>query len=268
MCVVFFLIFQAYADLVRTLGWKSFVILFQTEDSLVKLQELIKVPQNFEDVKMTLRQLDLTTDDYRPLLKEIKKSGETRIVLDCDFDKVQDILRQADEIGLINDYHAYIITNLDVERLDLSDLKFNNVNITGLRLVDTANPDVAEYVKSWTSTYGHGKGPAHPLFVSIFRRKNSNEMIFKNRENVFFFLFFLVCKCVNGGRSISIRNCNERFRKRRKSSNGATELSPRSSLDRRTIITRSPQRCRISWLNRLNRPRHEWPKNLVQIRLD
>ena len=76
------------------------------------MQELIKVPQNFEDVKMTLRQLDLTTDDYRPLLKEIKKSGETRIVLDCDFDKVQDILRQADEIGLINDYHAYIITNL------------------------------------------------------------------------------------------------------------------------------------------------------------
>ena len=176
MCACFFLIFQAYADLVRTLGWKSFVILFQTEDSLVKLQELIKVPQNFEDVKMTLRQLDLTTDDYRPLLKEIKKSGETRIVLDCDFDKVQDILRQADEIGLINDYHAYIITNLDVERLDLSDLKFNNVNITGLRLVDTANPDVAEYVKSWTSTYGHGKGPAHPLFVSIFRRKSSNEI--------------------------------------------------------------------------------------------
>ena len=264
MC--FFLIFQAYADLVRTLGWKSFVILFQTEDSLVKLQELIKVPQNFEDVKMTLRQLDLTTDDYRPLLKEIKKSGETRIVLDCDFDKVQDILRQADEIGLINDYHAYIITNLDVERLDLSDLKFNNVNITGLRLVDTANPDVAEYVKSWTSTYGHGKGPAHPLFVSIFRRKNSNEMIFKNRENVFF--FFLVCKCLNGGRSSSIRKCNERFRKCRKSSNGATELSPRSSLDRRRIISTLPQRCRISWLNRGHSTRHEWPKNLVQIRLD
>ena len=86
--------------------------------------------------------------------------------MDCDFEKVQDILRQADEIGLINDYHAYIITNLDVERLDLGDYKFNNVNITGFRIVDTANPDVSEYVKSWTSTFGHGKGRAHPLYVS------------------------------------------------------------------------------------------------------
>ena len=49
----------------KQLGWKSLVILFQTEDSLVKLQELLKVPQNFDDVKLTLRQLDLTTDDYR-----------------------------------------------------------------------------------------------------------------------------------------------------------------------------------------------------------
>ena len=60
---------KAYADLIQALGWKSLAILFQTEDSLVKLQEVLKLPQTFEDVKITLRQLDLTTDDYRPLLK-------------------------------------------------------------------------------------------------------------------------------------------------------------------------------------------------------
>ena len=60
---------KAYADLIRALGWKSLAILFQTEDSLVKLQEVLKLPQTFEDIKITLRQLDLTTDDYRPLLK-------------------------------------------------------------------------------------------------------------------------------------------------------------------------------------------------------
>ena len=57
-------------------------------------------------------QPDTTTDrpDYRPLLKEIKKSEETRIVLDCDFDKIELILAQANEIELLTDYHNYLIT--------------------------------------------------------------------------------------------------------------------------------------------------------------
>lgn len=155
---------KAYADLIKTLGWKSLAILFETEDSLVKLQEVLKLPQHFDDIKITLRQLDLTTDDYRPMLKELKKSGETRIVLDCEFDKVQEILRQADEIGLVNDYFAYLITNLDVERLELAPYKYNNVNITGFRIVDTSNPDVSDYVKSWSSNFGHGRGKSHPLY--------------------------------------------------------------------------------------------------------
>ena len=141
--------------------------MFQNEDSLVKLQELLKLPKTFDDVRITMRQLDLTTDDYRPMLKELKKSGETRIVLDCDFEKVGDILRQANEIGLVNDYYAYIITNLDVERLELADYKNNNVNITSFKIVETANPWLSDYVKGWTQKYGHGRGRAHPLYVSI-----------------------------------------------------------------------------------------------------
>ena len=88
------------------------MILFQDENSLVRLQELLKLSKSFDDVKINLRQLDLHTDDYRPLLKEIKKSQETRIVIDCDFEKIDRILLQAQEIGLVDEYHAYLITNL------------------------------------------------------------------------------------------------------------------------------------------------------------
>ena len=76
------------------------VILFETEESLVKLQEVLKLPKTFDDLKIVYQQLDQFTDDYRPLLKELRKSGETRIVLDCRFDKILSILKQADEIGL------------------------------------------------------------------------------------------------------------------------------------------------------------------------
>ena len=158
---------KAYADLIKTLGWKSLVILFQNEDSLIKLQEVLKLSQSFDDIKITLRQLDLETDDYRPLLKEVKKSGETRIIMDCDYMKVGGILKQAEEIGMINDYHSYVITNLDVERLELAPFKYNNVNITGFRIVDSTNPEVGEYVKAWGATFGNARGKAHPLYVII-----------------------------------------------------------------------------------------------------
>ena len=92
----------------RDVGWKSFIVLYETEEGLVKIQELLKLPKTFTEVKITLRQLTPGTMDYRPLLKEIKKSEETRIVLDCDFDKLASILAQANEVGLLTDYHNYL----------------------------------------------------------------------------------------------------------------------------------------------------------------
>ena len=46
------------------------------------------------------------------MLKQIKKSAEIRILLDCSFEKIENVIRQADEIGLVSDYHNYIITSL------------------------------------------------------------------------------------------------------------------------------------------------------------
>ena len=88
------------------------MILYENEEGLVRLQEVIKMPKTFSGMKVTLRQLDMETTDYRPLLKEIKKSEETRIVLDCDYDKIEMILQQANEIELMTDYHNYLITSL------------------------------------------------------------------------------------------------------------------------------------------------------------
>ena len=99
---------KAFADFVKDVGWKSFIVLYETEDGLVKIQELLKLPKTFADVKITLRQLTPGTDDYRPLLKEIKKSEITRIVLDCDYDKIALVLAQANEVGLLTDYHNYL----------------------------------------------------------------------------------------------------------------------------------------------------------------
>lgn len=141
--------------------------MYEDEESLIRLQEVMKFPQTYEGVQITFKQLDSLSDDYRPMLKEIRKSGESKIVLDCTFEKIAEVLRQANEIEMINDYHSYIITSLDLERIDLSPYKNEGVNITGYRMVDTSTPQVAHYLKKWNWNVGSGdgRGASHPLYV-------------------------------------------------------------------------------------------------------
>jgi len=46
------------------------------------------------------------------MLKEVKKSLESHIVLDCDTDIILTVLGQAEDVGLMDDYHSFIITSL------------------------------------------------------------------------------------------------------------------------------------------------------------
>ena len=116
----------------------------------------MKLPQTFLGLKITVKQLTPGTTDYRPLLKEIKKSEETHIVLDCEYDKIEMILHQADGLDLLTDYHNYLITSLDADKIDLAPYALHNVNITGFRLVDPDSHAVHQYLKKFPNG-GDGK---------------------------------------------------------------------------------------------------------------
>ncbi len=72
---------------------------------LIRLQELLKAPSEY-NVAVTVRRLEPTLkSDYRPILKEVKKRGESRIILDCEYDLVHDILKQVGiQINTLIDY--------------------------------------------------------------------------------------------------------------------------------------------------------------------
>lgn len=57
---------QAYVDLVRAWGWKSFTIIYETNEGLVRLQELLKAhgPSEFP---IAVRQLP-DDGDYRYMI--------------------------------------------------------------------------------------------------------------------------------------------------------------------------------------------------------
>lgn len=87
----------------------------------------------------------------RPLLKQIKASGESRIVLDCSTEKIYEVLKQAQQIGMMSDYHSYLITSLDLHSVNLEPFMYGGTNITAFRLVNPDNPLVRQTAKNWTN---------------------------------------------------------------------------------------------------------------------
>ncbi|XP_073955428.1 kainate-type ionotropic glutamate receptor subunit 1D isoform X3 [Choristoneura fumiferana] len=138
---------RAYVDLVRAWGWKSFTIVYENSDGLVRLQELLKA-HGPSELPVAVRQLP-DSHDYRPLLKQIKNSAESHIVLDCATDRIRDVLQQAQQIGMMSDYHSYLITSLDLHSVDLEEFKYGGTNITSLRLLDPERADVQRVVRDW-----------------------------------------------------------------------------------------------------------------------
>ncbi|XP_032457761.1 glutamate receptor ionotropic, kainate 2 isoform X2 [Nasonia vitripennis] len=140
---------KAYVDLVKAMGWKSFTIIYENNEGLVRLQELLKAHGPTEH-PITIKQLgedSKAKHGYRPLLKQIKNSAESHIVLDCSIDKIYTVLKQAQEIGMMTDYHSYFITSLDLHAVDLSEFKHGGTNITAFRIV---NPEKTQnVVQDW-----------------------------------------------------------------------------------------------------------------------
>ncbi|XP_047735944.1 glutamate receptor ionotropic, kainate 2-like isoform X1 [Hyalella azteca] len=135
---------QAYYDVLRRLEWKNFVVLYDTSEGLIRLQSLLKS----NELKVTVRQLH-EDSDWRPLLKDIKKSQETKIVIDVKQHRIYEILKQAAQIGLMSEYHSYFITSLDLHLVNMDDFKYSGANITSLRLVDPNKPEAVQFVEEW-----------------------------------------------------------------------------------------------------------------------
>jgi len=135
---------QAYYDVIKKLDWKSFVVLYDSGESLIRLQPLLKA----EEFGVTVKQLE-GEHDWRPMLKSIKKSQETKFIIDVEHHKIHELLRQAQQIGLTREYHSYFITTLDLHLVNLDDFMYSGTNITSLRLVDPRNPDIVKFVESW-----------------------------------------------------------------------------------------------------------------------
>lgn len=108
------LLAQGLATIVKHFHWPSFVVIYENEEGLIRLQEVLKL-QNYDPDKrqntIIVKQLG-PGPDHRTILKEIRNSTQTRIILDCETDHILNILEQAKEVHMLGIFHSYFLTSL------------------------------------------------------------------------------------------------------------------------------------------------------------
>jgi hypothetical protein len=99
-----------YVELVNVLGWRKFTVLYEDGSGLMRLSALLKMFDK-KDKPVTVRQLD-PQRNHRQVLRDMRMAGECNILLDCSIQTLPEVLKQAQQVGLMTDEQSYIITTL------------------------------------------------------------------------------------------------------------------------------------------------------------
>ncbi|XP_062609796.1 glutamate receptor ionotropic, kainate 2-like isoform X2 [Saccostrea cucullata] len=133
---------QAYIDLIHSYNMKTVLLIYENQGGLIKMQTILHEITKDVTRNVFIRQGDRT--NVRDVLKEAKSKSWTNIIVDMNISNTAVLLRTALQEGMIDPYHHYVLTTLDIEGINLYDYKYNYVNLTGFRLVDPND----DYTKS------------------------------------------------------------------------------------------------------------------------
>lgn len=103
---------------------------------------------------ITVKQIGPGTD-YRPLLKEIKKSSSGRIIIDINKDRILDFFRQANEVEMLGEYLNYVILSLDTHTIDFKELQDIKSNITAIRIINSESEDLINFERDLKQCVKH-----------------------------------------------------------------------------------------------------------------
>uniref|UniRef100_A0A2C9M9Z3 Glutamate receptor 1 n=1 Tax=Biomphalaria glabrata TaxID=6526 RepID=A0A2C9M9Z3_BIOGL len=141
---------KAYKDAIQHWGWDQFTILYENNDGLTRLQEVLKTSDEIKTPQITVRKLEaISNSDYVSVLKDLKRRGEFRFIIDCDLRSITKILHAALKIKMISELFHYFFITLDLGLLDLEDYRYGSANITAYRLIDPARDKVVNVKTDW-----------------------------------------------------------------------------------------------------------------------
>ncbi|XP_018404443.1 PREDICTED: glutamate receptor ionotropic, kainate 2-like [Cyphomyrmex costatus] len=143
---------RIYNQLVTELKWKTFAILYENTDSLIRMRQLLKrwdAHGNF----VFMYHLGYEPN-YRKGMQEIKATNIEHIIIDCSYEILNEVLKQAQQVGILSDKYKVIVTSPDLQTLDLEPYQFSGVNLTGIRLIDSEDPIVLQILDRHKNEWG------------------------------------------------------------------------------------------------------------------
>ncbi|KAM7393484.1 hypothetical protein PAMP_020350 [Pampus punctatissimus] len=122
-------------SLVEYYKWEKFAYLYDSDRGLSTLQVILDTAAEKKWVVTAINVGNLKDERkdeaYRSLFQDLEIRKERRIILDCEQDKVKDIMEQ----GFVDG--------------DLSKIQYGGANVSGFQLVDFDDPVVAKFDQRW-----------------------------------------------------------------------------------------------------------------------
>lgn len=141
---------KVFGDLIETLDWHMFVIVYEDSESIIHFSQYLK---QAHDKNWEVRIFQLQPDQpYREILWQVKQTEFLHIVLDVKTEHIIEVMKQAQQVGILSEKHKYLITSLDLHTLDLEDFRHSRTNITSLRIVQEQHPNMENWNKYVTMT--------------------------------------------------------------------------------------------------------------------
>ncbi|XP_077156134.1 glutamate receptor 2 isoform X3 [Paroedura picta] len=145
----------ALLSLIEYYQWNKFAYLYDSDRGLSTLQAVLDTAaeKKWQVTAINVGNInnDKKDETYRSLFQDLEVKKERRVILDCERDKVNDIVDQVITIGKhVKGYH-YIIANLGFTDGDLSKIQFGGANVSGFQIVDYDDPLVTKFIQRWST---------------------------------------------------------------------------------------------------------------------
>ncbi|KAK4877739.1 hypothetical protein RN001_010245 [Aquatica leii] len=146
---------QAIIDTVRYYGWRSIIYLYDSNDGLLRLQQIYQglIPGNEAFRVTTVRRISNVTEALQFLrgLEEQSRWDSKHVVLDCTADTAKEIVvSHVRDITLGKRTYHYLLSGLIMDdRWESEVIEYGAINITGFRIVDTTKKYVKDFLEGW-----------------------------------------------------------------------------------------------------------------------
>lgn len=96
---------RALYEILQKFNWKEFSVVYENEDSLTRLNDILQNHELFGK-KISIYRLP-SDNDYKPFLKYLSKTGINYFIVDCSVESWLRFLQQGDQFNMTKKYIVY-----------------------------------------------------------------------------------------------------------------------------------------------------------------